>query len=140
MKTFSKCSMIFVISVSLTGCGAAMKDVMKICDTQNKFNLYVSCIKETYNRDGKSPDSLEVLVFYDNLNAITEQYDSKKITNAQAKSYAYDAFIKTVQASNDRNDADFMNYRQNRQIRQPIRTPIQTNCYRTGVYTNCTSY
>lgn len=120
-----------------------MKDVMRDCDGWQKFDAYVYCIKSTYNKTGNNPNNLAVRAFYSNLEMIGEAYKENKITDAQAKSYAYDSFMRTVQASNDRADAAFMNIQQLQLMQQQTnqqRAPIQTNCVRNGAYTNCTSY
>ena len=92
-------SIIFIIS----GCGGMpMKKVMRECDRGQIFSQYSSCIKNTYDRKGNSPNSSSVRAFYANLAAITEGYNKKELTDAQAKSEAYNAFLRTVQASNDR--------------------------------------
>jgi len=140
MKRF----LVLIFVLMLSGCGTMMEDVMRSCNRGQNFDAYVSCIKYTYNKEGTHPDSSAVRAFYSNLDMISEAYRANKITDAQAKSYAYDAFMRTIQASNDRSDAAFMKYmgamQQQQQQQQQIRTPVQTNCVRNGSYTNCTSY
>ena len=129
-----------LIVITLAGCGAMMQDVMADCDRGQDFNAYAKCVKSTYNQTGNRPDATAVKAFYSHLDSISEAYVAKQITNAQAKSYAYDAFMKTVQAGNDRTDAAFMNYMGNVQQQQQQTRPIKTNCVKNGIYTNCTSY
>jgi len=138
---------ILLFTLLLASCGTMMKDVMVSCDREQDFDNFTYCIKSRYNKEGRNPNNSTVRAFYANLDAITEAYRAKKITDAQAKSYAYDAFNKTIQAGNDRADAASANYlnalgamQQQQQQQQQIRTPVQTNCYRNGAYTNCTSY
>ena len=91
---------IFVVS----GCiGMPMKNVMRDCDVGQSFSQYSFCIKRTYDREGNSPNSSSVRAFYANLAAIKESYNKKELTDAQAKSETYNAFLRTIQASNDRN-------------------------------------
>ena len=91
---------IFVVS----GCtGMPMKNVMRDCDVGQSFSQYSFCIKRTYDREGNSPNSSSVRAFYANLATIKESYNKKELTDAQAKSETYNAFLRTIQASNDRN-------------------------------------
>jgi hypothetical protein len=124
-----------------------MKDVLRECDRGQNFDSYAYCIKSTYNKNGNNPNHAAVRAFYANLDMISEAYSAKKITDAQAKSYAYDSFMRTIQASNDRDDAVFMNQMNAMQQQQLLqeqlnqrRVPVQTNCVRNGAHTNCTSY
>lgn len=144
MKKICKSIAVLMLPLLLGGCGAMMKDVMRECDRGQNFDSYAYCIKSTYSQKGNKPNDSAIRAFYSHLDMISEAYRAKKITDAQAKSYAYDAFMKTVQASNDRADTAFMNYMGTQQMlqqqQQQIRTPVQTNCIRNGQYTNCTSY
>ena len=140
-----KLTAILLATVLLTSCGTMMKDVIANCDREQDYDNFMYCIKSTYYKEGRNPDSSDVRAFYANLDAIAEAYRAKKITDAQAKVYAYDAFNKTIQAGNDRSDAASANYlnalgAMQQKQQQQIRTPVQTNCYRNGAYTNCTSY
>jgi len=87
----------------LSGCGAQMSQVMRDCDKGQNFSAYSYCLKDTYSRQGRTPNATIVRAFYANLDAIDEQYRSGRMTDAQAKSAAYDSFLNTIQASNDRN-------------------------------------
>jgi hypothetical protein len=161
MKKMCKSIAVLMLPLLLGGCGAMMKDVMRECDRGQNFDSYAYCIKSTYSQKGNKPNDSAIRAFYSHLDInkpndsairafyshldmISEAYRANKITDAQAKSYAYDAFMKTVQASNDRADTAFMNYMGTQQMlqqqQQQIRTPVQTNCIRNGQYTNCTSY
>lgn len=131
----------------LGGCGVMMKDVMSECDRGQSFDSFTYCVKSTYSQKGRKPNDSVVRAFYSNLDLINEAYRAKQITEAQAKSMAWDSYMRTIQASNDRADAAFMNQMnalQQQQIQQQqqqqIRTPVQTQCYRNGAYVNCTSY
>ena len=133
----------FVLLALVAGCGAMMKDVMNECDRWQNFDSYAYCIKSTYNQKGNKPNASAVRAFYSNLDMLSEAYRAKQITDAQAKSMAWDSFMRTVQAGNDRADAIFlnqMNVIQQQQQQQQIKTPVQTQCYRNGQYVNCTSY
>ena len=127
-------------SICLSSCGTLMKDVMISCDRGQEFDSYSYCIKDKYSKEGRQPNDQIVRAFYAHLDAITEAYQTKKITNAQAKSYAYDAFMKTIQADNNANAASPNPMAAFGSMQQPRRMPIQTNCFKNGAYTNCTSY
>jgi len=143
--TESKMIKIIVFStlIILSGCGTQMHVVMQQCDRGVEFNSYASCIKNTYAREGTNPNHIAVRAFYSNLDAISEAYRDKKITDAQAKSFAYDAYQKTVQASNDKAEAAynsaFSNYMLQQQQNQ-INKPRQTSCTTMGQFVNCTTY
>jgi hypothetical protein len=94
-----------LLITSISGCGTPMKTVMRDCDRGQKFSQYAYCIKSTYASQGTTPNASAVRAFYANLDAITESYNNKQLTEAQAKSEAYNAFLRTVQASNDRNQS-----------------------------------
>ena len=136
-----------VITLSACQTGKVMQVVMNECDRGQSFDAYVYCVKSTYQAQGTRPNSSATRAFYANLDAVNEAYTNNKITQAQAKKLAYDAYMSTIHADNVRNEAvsnaAFMNalgaMQQQQQV-QPIRTPVQTNCYRNGAYTNCTSY
>lgn len=152
MRIFQYFSMIFLIC-SVTGCASGpsgpskkqMQTVMNGCEFGQKFDDYVFCVKHTYQVEGAAPNSTSVRAFYANLDMINESYLNKNITQAQAKAYAYDAYLKTIHVDNARmqskQDAVLMNllqFQQQQQLQQQ-RTPIQTNCIRNGTFTNCTT-
>ncbi len=87
---------------ALGGCvsGMTMSKVMSQCDDSQKFNTYASCIRTTYDKQGRYPNDAVVRAFYANLNEISEGYKAGKLTDAQAKSAAYNAYLNTVEASN----------------------------------------
>jgi hypothetical protein len=141
LRRFIKWITLLFSSLLLMSCGTLMQDVMRSCDRGQNFDVYAYCIKATYSQSGNRPNSSSVRAFYANLDMISEAYREKRVSDAQAKSMAYDSFMRTVQAENDRKDVVLMNQLNylNQQNQQP-RTPIQTNCVRNGQYTNCTSY
>jgi hypothetical protein len=103
MKEFLRhTALVLFVAVSMTACGTQMRDVMRTCDRYTDFSGYAGCIKRIYTADGRSPNSLSVKAFFSHLEAIDEGYRQGKISNARARSLAYDAFIATVQADNDR--------------------------------------
>ena len=152
MNKIFKILLVLFSSFFLTSCGTMMKDVMASCDRGQSFDAYVYCVKSTYQTQGTRPNSSATRAFYANLDAVNEAYTNNKITQAQAKKLAYDAYMNTIHADNERNEAvsnaAFMNalgamqqqQQQQQQQVQPIRAPVQTNCYRNGNITNCTSY
>lgn len=124
-----------------------MQYVLNECDRGQSFDLYVNCVKYTYQTQGTQPNASGVKSFISNLDMLSEAYTNKQITQAQAKAYAYDYYMRTIHAENARSkaasDAAFMNLmqiQQQQQMLQQQRTPIQTNCVRNGQFTNCTSY
>jgi len=155
MKVTAFFFLVFVLT-TLTGCQTTtasmqpqrkqMQAVLNECDRGQSFDLYVSCVKGTYQTQGTMPNSPVVRAFYSNLDMINESYLNKTITQAQAMSYSYDSYMRTIHSDNVRgqaaSDAMLMNLlqmQQRQQINQQQRTPIQTNCIRNGPYTNCTS-
>ena len=103
MSKIIAASIIGLLTSIISGCGTQMKTVMRDCDRGQNFAQYSSCIKASYNAGGVDPNHSSVRAFYANLDAITESYNKKQMTDAQAKSEAYNAFSRTVQSSNDRN-------------------------------------
>lgn len=85
-------------SLLLCGCSTSvsLKSVMISCDTGQPFDGYAQCIKDTYSQNGRRANSVEARIFYANLDTITEAYKKNRITNAQAKAMAYDAYLKVV--------------------------------------------
>ena len=141
MKQIIKWIAILLSILLITSCGALMQDVMRSCDRGQNFDSYAYCIKATYSQSGNRPNANSVRAFYANLDMISEAYRGKRVSDAQAKSMAYDSFLRTVQADNDRSDAVLMNQLNYiNQQNQQTRTPIQTNCVRNGQNINCTSY
>jgi hypothetical protein len=140
-----------LVTMLIAGCGTMMQDVIAGCDSVQEFGSFKNCIKNQYSKEGREPNHPAVRAFYAHLDVIEEAYRAKKITNAQARSDAYVAFNKTVQAANDRESAASANYfnalgamqqqqQQQQQRQQQIRMPTQTSCYRNGQYVNCTTY
>jgi len=141
------CLFLLLTACETTSGSKQMKTVMNECDTGQSFDIYVSCIKNTYQTEGTRPDAPSIRAFYANLDMINEAFANSKITKVQAKSLAYDAYMKTVHADNQRNDAmsealmmNGLTMMQQQQQQQPIRMPVQTNCVSNGNNTNCTTY
>ncbi|WP_396432168.1 hypothetical protein [Limnohabitans sp.] len=133
------------VGLILTGCGTTMKTVMERCDMGSSFDTYASCIKETYTKDGRQPNSASVRAFYASLDSLAELHAANRLSSAEAKAAAYIAFLNTVQADNDRSNAAFANS-MNALANMPQGTvqaappSIQTRCVRSGNAVNCTSY
>lgn len=89
-------------SLLLTGCGSMMHSVMTSCETHADFNDYASCIKKTYETEGRRPNSATVKAFYARLNEIDEAYSYQQLTDAQARSLAHQVYMETVEAGNER--------------------------------------
>lgn len=132
---------------ALSGCGTQMKTVMSKCDSGSSFDVYSSCIKTTYTREGTYPNAASVKAFYASLDSLAELFAEKKISSAQAKAAAYQAYVQTIQADNDRSDAAFSramnglaNMPQGQVQPSLLNAPVQTRCTRLGNSVNCTSY
>lgn len=91
----------FVCSI-LMACvsGIPMSRAMSQCDSVQKFSDYASCIRSTYDKQGRYPNDAVIKAFYANLDEINEAFKNGKLTEAQARSAAYNAYLKTVDASN----------------------------------------
>jgi hypothetical protein len=129
-------------TIFLVGCGTQMATVMSNCDQGQRFDSYASCIKSNYSKSGTQPNSAPVRAFYADLDAISESYRNRQISDAQAKSYAYQSYLRTVEAANDRSRAAAISYygtMQNQQLLQQQRAPVNTTCNRFGNQVNCTT-
>lgn len=128
--------------LTLVGCGTTMESVMAKCDINTKYDTYSACVKTTYIAEGVSPKEHDVRAFFAHIDAITEAYKAEKITDAQAKSQTFDAYSKTIQASNDRVAAS-ISRSMNSQSTTPIDVqstmpkPMNTNCTRIGGIVGC---
>ena len=145
-----------------------MQAVMNECDVGQNFDLYAKCVKSTYISDGTRPDAPTSRAFLLQLDVISESFQNGNITQAQAKSSAYESYLKTIHADNLNEkaaaNAAYLNglgilqqqqqmqmMQQNQQMLQQqqiqntilqkpvIRPPIQTQCYSNGNYVNCTT-
>jgi hypothetical protein len=103
MKNIIKGLVVLFLTVAVSACGTPMKNVMRDCDRGQNFTQYTSCIKSTYTSQGRQPNAAEIRAFYANLNAITESYNKNQITDAEAKSQAYNAFLRIIQSANNIN-------------------------------------
>jgi hypothetical protein len=97
-------SLMVSILLLIGGCGTPMKKVMQQCDRGQAFDSFAYCVKRTYANEGTKPNDSAVRTFYANLDMITETYNNKRITEAEAKSLAWDSYMKTIQASIDQAD------------------------------------
>ncbi len=135
--------------IFLFGCATtfSMDEVMSQCETRQSFDAYAYCVKSTYDSEGNMPNASSVRAFYAHLEAINEAYRNKKITDAQAKSFAYDAYRRTIKADNDRTDSSTSTALDSYLMLRPQPRPAptmkqietQTTCYQNGRYINCTS-
>ena len=145
--------MFSLLVLSSFGHATSMSDIMGGCDVGQDYSSYVECIKDRYSRDGNTPNAASVKAFYANMDQIKEASDRGQITNAQAKSLTYRAFLDTVQAENNRINGENANSQARTQsaidafIRnttiQPAPqapAPTNTNCWRNGNQIQCRSY
>jgi len=118
----------------LTACGTTVERVMSNCDTpeNQEFSKFKNCIQSTYIQNGRNANSIEYKGFSAKLDEINEDYTSKKITNTQAKSIAYQEFLnwnnKVNPPKSSRSDEGSF------KVIQPQR-PI--NCHNYGTYSSC---
>jgi hypothetical protein len=74
---------------------------MTTCSSTNPpFPALVACIKSTYNTQGRNPSHADVQSFYAQSDALVEEYNAKKLTDAQAKAQLYKVYDATVGAGN----------------------------------------
>ena len=80
-----------------------MTKVIDACnDPSAPFPAVSQCIQQTYAKKGNTPNANAVKAFYAELAVITEDYQAKKITDAQARASLYRAYTDTVGADNAR--------------------------------------
>lgn len=98
----------FAVASTLSGCAGmqtmSMSKVIDLCNTPTTPIPQVSsCIRETYNTKGNTPNANSVKAFYSELAVIDEDYKAKNITDAQARAGIYRAYANTVEKSNRAN-------------------------------------
>jgi hypothetical protein len=81
----------------------SMIEVIRGCDDV-QFPNSVRCIKNSYSRFGRSPDSTDVKNFYLLIDAVVEDYKAKKFGLAKANAEIIKAWQTTIEASNNRNE------------------------------------
>jgi hypothetical protein len=85
----------------LVGCTLPMTKVIDACnDPSAPFPAVAQCIQQTYAKKGNTPNANAVKAFYAELAVITEDYQAKKISDAQARANLYRAYADTVGADN----------------------------------------
>ena len=85
----------------LAGCTLPMTKVIDACNNPTApFPAVSQCIQQTYAKKGNTPNANAVKAFYAELAVITEDYQAKKITDAQARASLYRAYTDTVGADN----------------------------------------
>ena len=105
-----------------------MDAVMGSCEGNSNFNSYVSCIKTTYKRD---PNARAVRAFYAQLDAISDDLKSGKVSEARARADAHMAYEATIGVANTR-------LREAWDRQQAINSMNRTiNCYTIGNQTTC---
>jgi hypothetical protein len=77
----------------------SMSHVLNACDDKKDFSVYVFCVKDYYDSDGKNPDHPTVKWFYYRLDELEEDYTSKKLTKAQAMSGVFKAYHETMESN-----------------------------------------
>lgn len=127
----------------LSSCGTQMIQVLENCDEGQDFSLFAKCVKSTYAREGRSPNSSIVRVFYANLDEIEEAYRQNRLTSTQARSQTLNAYMQTIDASNAASSramgGALQNYG-NTVYGQRPQQPTVTNCKQTpDMYGNISS-
>jgi hypothetical protein len=82
--------------------------VMSRCDTGtnvDNFSYYKTCVINTYSAEGNRPNSPDIKAFYSQLDVIDEYYRQSKISNAEAKAFAYQSWQSTIDNPNQRSQA-----------------------------------
>jgi len=81
-----------------------MIKVINACDTRNKedFPVVATCIKRTYQKVGKWPDSQDIKNFYILLDGVMEDFIKGNFGIAKAKAEIIKSWQSTVDASNKR--------------------------------------
>jgi hypothetical protein len=101
MKTTTSIFFITLFAIVVGGCTLPMTKVIETCNNPNApFPEVSQCIQQTYAKKGNHPNATSVKSFYAELAVITEDYQSKKITDAQARANLYRAYSNTVDADN----------------------------------------
>jgi hypothetical protein len=95
----------------------SMIEVIRGCDDV-QFPNNVRCIKNSYSRFGRSPNSAEVKNFYLLVDGVVEDFNSKKIGLAKAKAEVIKAWQSTIEADNIKIQNDISNSIMNEQINQ----------------------
>lgn len=79
----------------------SMIQVIKGCDDE-QFPNNVRCIKNSYSRFGKSPNSSEVKNFYLLIDGVVQDYRMNKTSSSKANAEIINAWRSTIDASNKR--------------------------------------
>jgi hypothetical protein len=93
----------------LAGCASPpktfqMSEVLKSCViSEIPYLQVIQCIKETYSRIGNNPSAISVKSFYAQLDADAEAFQSKLLTDKQARAQIYKNYSDTIELSNARN-------------------------------------
>jgi hypothetical protein len=90
-----------LIALLMVGCTLPMTKVIDACnDPSAPFPAVSQCIQQTYAKKGNTPNANVVKAFYAELAVITEDYQAKRITDAQARANLYRAYTNTIDADN----------------------------------------
>ena len=95
-----------LVIFGLAGCATTlpMEKVIDVCNSQDApFPQVSQCIKDMYAQKGNTPNANSVKAVYAELAVISEDYQTRKITNTQARANLYRAYSDTVGADNRSN-------------------------------------
>ena len=95
----------------------SMIQVIRGCD-EEQFPNNVRCIKNSYSRFGRSPNSAEVNNFYLLIVGVVEDFNTKKIGLAKAKAEVIKAWQSTIEADNIKTQKDISDSIMRQQINQ----------------------
>ena len=86
----------FVLTLGISACNIAeptMSSVMSSCEYSRSFDSYANCIKSNYKR---FPDRRITRAFYAQLNAISDDLKSGRISESRARADAHLAYEQTI--------------------------------------------
>ena len=125
--------------------------VMSRCDVGNNidnFSYYTACIKTTYGSEGNHPNHPVIKAFYSQLDVIDEHYRQGKISNIEAKAYAYKSWQSTIDNQSSQSQSNEAARSESiRKLNDPAQwnqqapplptVPRKLNCQKTGANTTC---
>ena len=119
------------VNMALTG-GVRMEMVMRECESKPIFTQYAQCIKTAYTEKGNYPNAGNIRNFYAQMDEISEMYNRKSLTEAQARARLYRVWDVTINQVNQLEEARQL-------VAQPNYGPATTTCSGTGDIRTCTT-
>lgn len=128
---------LFALIALIAGCAPQMSQVMSSCDDYKKLDSYVSCIKNTYERNVNDPT---VKAFYAYLDAISEDVRTGRISETRARVEVHQAYENTIGVGNRRKAKAWSDFNTQMQLQNALNSPTYTNCNAFGNSLNCTTW